>query len=123
MISISTKKYSTLFKRIFDVYAEDVEVFIDGKLYGDADISTLKQTWCFNRRVENTHDFWLKRDGRLLFGFHDHPAELYAAESELPFLEQLRKDKVIRYYIPQSVQSRKGIIDTLISCLKRVWRQ
>jgi len=98
-IWIQTSKYSTLFRRILETYTEDVEIIIDGKHYFDDDLAMLLTTWCTNKRIKRTHNFWLIQHGRQLFSFHDGPLDVLAAYSELPFIQQLHAEQVIRYEV------------------------
>lgn len=106
IIWITTTKYSTLFQRILQTYTENVEIVVDGKHYADADLLVLLTTWCTNKRIKQTHNFQLSQCGRELFGFHDGPAELWAAYTELPFVQQLRAERLIRYEVVEVVPSR-----------------
>jgi hypothetical protein len=106
---IKTTKYSTLFRRILNTYTEHVEISIDKQRYTGADIPTLLTTWCTNKAIKRTHNFRLVRDGHELFGFHDGPANLWAAYSELPFVEALRRERILRYEV---VPSQPSVVST-----------
>lgn len=99
IIEIETTRHSALFRRILGEYDSGVEIRIDGQSYGDGDIEGLLSDWCTNNRIRRTRDFELVRDGRTLFKFHDGPDELFAAYSQLPFVECLRSERIIRYSI------------------------
>ena len=96
-ISIQTKRYSEFFRRLFDEYKTNYSVFIDGKIVESAKFSKLIEDWCTNDLIKKTRDFKLSRDNIDLFGFHDGPDELWAIETELPFVERLAADKLIRF--------------------------
>lgn len=95
-ISIKTTRFSTLIKRIFEEYHENVEIYIEGCQYSEKDIPELLDWWCKNGTIKATIDFTLNRDGVSIFGFHDTPDDFWASISERPFIEQLAKDKIIR---------------------------
>jgi len=98
-ISIKTDKYSTLIKRIFLEYNDNIEINIDGSRYTEKDIPNLLEWWCYNKTIKETVDFTLKQNGVAIFGFHDTPDEFWAAASERPFIEKLAKEKIIQYNI------------------------
>lgn len=95
-ISIKTTIYSTLIKRIFEEYNEHIEIYIEGSRYSEKDIPKLLEWWCTNKTIKTTLDFTLKRDGVGIFGFHDTPDDFWAAISELSFVEQLAREKIIQ---------------------------
>jgi hypothetical protein len=97
VVGITTTKYSAVLRRILIEYTEGAQVVIDKRLYREEQIKELLTSWCTNRKIENTRDFQLIRDGQVLFGFHDHPSELWAAVSELPFVERLRDEHILRF--------------------------
>jgi hypothetical protein len=96
-ISIETTRYSTLMKRIFEEYNENIEIHIDGSRYTEKDIPKLLEWWCNNKTIKATVDFTLSRDGVRIFSFHDSPDDFWAAISERLFVEQLAKEKIIRF--------------------------
>jgi hypothetical protein len=109
VISIKTTRYSELFKLMFAEYADNVQITIDGKTYDSADISCLLGSWCTNALILKTQNFTLSRGSEKLFGFHDHPDELWAAHSQLSFVQRLHADHLIRYEIcewQESLSSR-----------------
>ena len=96
-ISIETKRYSEFFRRVLAEYAQDVCIEIDGKRHGSDHIPQVLKEWCTNREICRTRDFKLLRGKEVLFGFHDHPSELFAAMSERPFVERLEAEHILRY--------------------------
>lgn len=96
LISISTHRYSTFLKRIFEEYSENVEIYIDGIRYTEKDIPELLKRWCINKIIKRTLHFTFKQDEVELFGFHDTPDDFWAAISERTFVERLAKEKIIR---------------------------
>lgn len=96
LISIRTRRYSTLLKRIFEEYNKNVEIIIDGIRYTDKDIPELLEWWCKNVIIKRTLNFTFNQNGVELFGFHDTPDEFYSAISERTFVERLAKEKIIR---------------------------
>jgi hypothetical protein len=96
LIAIETSRYSTVLRRILEAYVDGSEVRIDGSVFRGKEIRDLLANWCTNSRIKKTRNFLLSRDGRELFGFHDHPSELWAASSELQFVEALRLDGLAR---------------------------
>lgn len=95
-ISITTRRYSTVFRQMLENYRSNVTIKIDGQIFHDADISDLLATWCTNQKIIGTHNFSLVQHDRCLFSFHDHPAELMIAPSERAFVERLVAEKVAR---------------------------
>ena len=98
-IYISTTRYSTLIKRICEEYNENIEIYIDGSRYTGEEIPKMLEWWCKNKTIMATIDFTLSRNGVDLFGFHDSPEEFWAVMSERLFVEQLAKEKIIRFKI------------------------
>jgi hypothetical protein len=98
-IWIKTRRHSEFLKRIFAEYNKNVEIEIDGQHYTEKDIPHLLNEWCTNHSIRGTIDFSLKRDGIILFGFHDTPDDFWAAMSERPFIEKAASKKIIRYRI------------------------
>lgn len=97
LVAVKTTRYSQFFRHVFDEYAdEDIVVKIDGKKYRASEIPSLVQNWCTNTKIKSTRDFCLWRGKNELFSFHDHPEELFASVSELPFLNRLVSERLIR---------------------------
>ena len=101
-ISVETRRYSTLIKHIFEKYNKNVVIYINGIRYDENDIPKLLNEWCTNDRIKSTSDFAVYRNDILLFGFHDHPSDFFAAVSELEFIEFLALEKIIRFKKPIS---------------------
>jgi hypothetical protein len=96
---IKTRRYSEFLKHIFAKYNQNVEIEIDGRVYADKDIPYLLKEWCTNHIIRRTIDFTLKKDGVILFGWHDTPDDFGVAMSERPFVEQLAAEKIVRYKV------------------------
>ncbi len=120
-IAVRTTRYSTLFHRLLETYATGAQIEIDGHTFGESDVPHLLAAWCTNREIRETRNFSLRRDGQLLFNFHDGPENLWAMHSELPFIRSLREEKILRYNIltPDPHRSR-SILDRLLDRLARV---
>jgi hypothetical protein len=101
LIAVKTTRYSAFFRRLFEEYKEydDATVKIDGKKYANSAFPMLIDKWCRNSKIVNTRDFALIRGKNELFSFHDHPEALLAAISELPFLEKLAADQLVRFRV------------------------
>ena len=99
IIAIETDRYSTLIKRIFDEYNENVEIIIDGVCYKETAIPELLDWWCKNEIIMKTRDFVVRRDGVDIFGFHDMPDDFLAAVSELDFVAKLADENIVRYRV------------------------
>src|SRR5258707_1365513 len=98
VIWITTTRFSEFFRRLLHQYREDVRVEIDGARYGDADLDSLIASWCTNAKIEDTRNFRLWRGEAELFGFHDSPRDgIWAAQSELPFVQALAQEHIVRY--------------------------
>ncbi len=52
--------------------------------------------WCTNREIRGTRNFLVVRDGVAIFGFHDHPRDFWAADTEFEFVQKLAAEKIIR---------------------------
>ena len=94
LLTVKTTRYSEFFRRLFKEYSDDSFATIDGRNYRSADFPRLIGAWCTNAKIRATQDFRLKRGGKELFGFHDGPLDIWAASSELTFLQQLADEKV-----------------------------
>jgi hypothetical protein len=105
-ISIETKRYSTLVRRILEAYKHDVVIKIDNTQFSESYIPQLLSSWCTNRSLESTNYFALMHKGDALFWFFDHPDNMCAAISVLPFIEKLAEEKIIRYEIIEQKGSR-----------------
>jgi hypothetical protein len=99
LISIETTHYSEFFRRLFQEYKTDSYVRVDGKVVNAAQFPQLIADWCTNDQIKKTKNFKLSRGETDLFGFHDSPDELWAVETELPFIERLAADKLVRFRI------------------------
>ena len=95
LISIETKRYSEFFRYLLEEYASTSRITIDGDTFDGNDCAQLKD-WCVNKRIKQTRNFKLTRDNMDLFGFHDSPSELWAAITELSFVERMAEAKLIR---------------------------
>ncbi|MEY2466201.1 MAG: hypothetical protein QOD03_722 [Verrucomicrobiota bacterium] len=99
LIAIETTRYSEFFRQLFQEYGTDSQAKIDGKIIDATQFLELIANWCTNEQIKKTKDFKLSRGKTDLFGFHDSPNELWAVESELPFIEKLAADKLVRFRI------------------------
>ena len=99
LIAIETTRYSEFFRRLFVEYADGVTIEIGRRRFSSADIPHLLADWCSNAKICQIKHFRLLRDDLVLFSFHDHPRELFAALSERPFVERLRADQILRYRV------------------------
>lgn len=99
LIGIETTRYSEFFRRLFAEYAASVTIEIGNGRYSSADVPRLLAEWCSNAEICRTQHFRLLRSGVELFGFHDHPRELFAAMSERSFVERLQAEQILRYRV------------------------
>jgi hypothetical protein len=102
LITIDTTRYSQFFRRVLAKYTQDVIAEIDGRKYHPAEFPSLSNTWATNASISRTRDFVLKQGTKELFGFHDHPSQMWGALSELPFLQELAEERIIRIKVPHS---------------------
>ena len=93
LISIETKRYSEFFRRVLVAYGDNAAIRIDGQRMAAADAL---DHWCKNAVICETRDFVLMRNGVEVCGFHDHPSETWMIESELPFVERLVEERIVR---------------------------
>ncbi|GEM_PF-2645924 len=93
---LSTTRYSAVFKRILEHYGQGATIEIDERAFSAEDVPSLLATWCTNDNIIKTRNFRLVRGGIELFGFHDHPSELWASASEESFVRELLRERLIR---------------------------
>jgi hypothetical protein len=112
-LSIRTTRYSEFFRRLLQQYREGVRVEVDGARYSEADLDSLIESWCTNAKIRATRNFSLWRGETELFGFHDSPDELWAADSESAFIESLEREHLlrVRHFRPRERRS-------IWSCIK-----
>ena len=96
LIDVQTTRYSELLRRILNQYGDGTLASVDGKKFSGSGFTELIKDWCKNARICRTRDFSLTRSGVPLFGFHDHPSEFWAVASELPFIQQLAEEGIVR---------------------------
>ncbi|GAA0427529.1 hypothetical protein GCM10009133_40000 [Cocleimonas flava] len=106
LIGIETKRYSTFMKLVLEEFCENVSIQIGTgvtkskiKTYEDKDIPWLLQNWCTNKKLKSTAFFSLKQNGEELFGFFDHPDNMWSDISTLPFIEKAASNKVIYFNV------------------------
>lgn len=93
----------------------DVVVLLDGVTHsGTEAIRRLAVEWCANQKIRAAHDFLLRKSSLELFGFHDGPEELWAAPSELAFVESLAAQKLLRYRVLQQAPSLRQRLRLLL---------
>ena len=115
-IWLSSRRPDLLMKKIIGAYAGETEVRIDGDTYGDRDLPVLDEEWCTRRKIGRTARFALTFHGRQLFGFEGGPQNLWAAYSELAFVQHLEERGLARYSIGTK---RPGLLDRLKERLGR----
>jgi hypothetical protein len=69
--------------------------------------------WCTKKRLRNAINFFLKTEQEEIIGFHDGPWNIWANESELPLIEELKTQKPLRYSIAET-QPRQSIIKQVL---------
>jgi len=111
LIAIETKRYSEVLKRILGVHCSGVEIRVNceqlrSEMFRDADVPELLENWCTNARIKRTVFFNLKQNGEELFGFFDHPDNLWADLSVLNFVDNLAKEGVLRYSFIEKKDNR-----------------
>lgn len=107
IVSLVTRRYSVLIRRILERYGTNATILIDGREYQGGDVPKLLADWCTNRVIRWTVDFQVIRDGTAIFGFHDSPTDFWAAESELPFIRTLAAEEITRYEVARSPTPRE----------------
>ena len=113
LIGIETTRFSTLLKHILSEYNDNVTIQIGIEThsprkfnsYSGEDIPALLKDWCTKRNIIKTTFFNLKQNGEELFGWWDHPENMWADMSVLPFIEGLAEMKIIRFDIKESKPS------------------
>ena len=97
MIAPITQRYSELMRRVLLHYRNTATVKVHGVTYAGDGIDELIASWCTNASICATRDFVLCRDGCEVIGWHDHPRDMWVAESERAFFDELHRDGLIRY--------------------------
>lgn len=64
-------------------------------------ISEPKDEWCTNNRLRTARDFSMTHNSIEILGFHDGPSNMWAHESTLAFVEELKAKKMLRYSVTQ----------------------
>jgi len=103
LISIHTKRYSVFMRRLLEEYSQDTTAVVDRKRFASSDFPQLISTWCTNAQIRATRDFKLLRGHTEIAGFHDTPDDMYIVATELPFVQQLASEKIIRYEAPPNI--------------------
>ena len=99
IIAVETRRYSTVVKRILENYIHDVVIKIDNTQFSESYIPHLLSNWCTNRALESTNFFVLEHKGVDLFWFFDHPDNMCAAISVLPFIKKLADEKIVKEHV------------------------
>jgi len=97
LLWLHTRRYSALLRRLLQEYSDGTTAVIDRKRYPSSKFPELIASWCTNVRIRATRDFKLKRGRDELAGFHDTPDDFWIVESELPFVQRLAEEKLVRY--------------------------
>lgn len=105
VLGIETTRYSAVVGRILEAYQSEVIVRIDGRMYQGPQIDVLRRDWCTNRNITSTFNFEVIRGDVAIFGYHDHPDELWAASSEEGFVASLANERLLRFRKLQWVPS------------------
>ena len=90
-------------RRLLQEYSRDTTAVVDRKRFASADFPRLVASWCTNTRIRATRDFKLLRQRTEIAGFHDTPDEMWIAATELPFVQRLAEEKLIRYDAPPTI--------------------
>lgn len=99
LISIETTRYAEFFRYLLQEYISGSSVTIDGRTIEESGFPQLIEGWCVNERIKQTRNFTLSRNKTELFGFHDSPKELWASITELPFVERMAANKLVRFKV------------------------
>jgi len=118
-IAIETRKYSTVIGAILDKYGGSAEIRINKTIINESEMEEFRQAWCTNRSICQTRDFELRINGKPLYGFHDHPRELWADISEKQFLEEMRQKGFLKYRALEVAEKvvKQGFIKRIIKRL------
>ena len=103
LISIHTKRYSVFIRRLLEEYSQDTTAVIDRKRFPSSAFPQLIATWCTNAQILATRDFKLLRRRVEIAGFHDTPDDTFIAATELPFVQRLAQERIIRYDVPPNI--------------------
>jgi len=103
LIWLRTKRYSAVLRRLLQEYSSEATAVIDRERFASSEFPQLIASWCTNARILSTRDFKLLRGHREVAGFHDTPDEMWIADTELPFVQKLAAEKLIRYEAPPTI--------------------
>jgi len=120
VLDIETTRYSAVVGRILKAYQMEVSVRIDGRVYQGSRIDDLLRDWCTNRNITSTINFEVMRGDVTIFGFHDHPNELWAAVSEEDFVVSLADEGLLRFHKSAWVPSLK-LTERLRKGIRRIF--
>jgi hypothetical protein len=98
-IAVETTRYSEFFRRLFDRYASDCKIEIDGAKYASVDVEALKAAWCTNRKIKGTRAFSLHAGDRFVASFHDSVDELFISTDERDWIQLLSDERLLRYKV------------------------
>jgi hypothetical protein len=98
-LAVKTTRYSELFRRLFDRYAVNCAIEVDGIKYGPADVERLKSSWCTNSKIRRTREFRIYDGDRFVASFHDSVDELFIAQEERDWIHSLSEERLLRYEI------------------------
>lgn len=109
LVWLHTKRYSAVVRKFLERYPGHVEV--DRK-----PVHEPVEAWCTNNRLYRAVNFSLVHNGLEVLGFHDGPSNMWAHESATPFVEQLARERLLRFTVARgpSPLPRTGIFHQVI---------
>ena len=106
MLDIKTTRYSAVVTAFLDAYPGTC-ARLNGRVADE-----VPANWCTNTRLKELHDFSLTLEGRELLGFHDSPADMWAADEAQPLLEILAATKIAQF---SRSRHRRGLLSRLLA--------
>ena len=108
LVSIQTTRHSAIVRKFLERYPGSVK--INRKV-----VQEPPDAWCTNKRLYNSIDFALVHGGVEVLGFHDGPRNMWAHETTLPLVEQLARERMLRFTVVREVPPPHGFIHWLLS--------
>ena len=90
-LEIDTTKYSAVIRAAVDAHPN--AVILINKVTATESI----EEWCTNKKLKEYIDFSINEGGRVLWSYHDHPVNMLVVASELPLVERLKSEKLLRF--------------------------
>ena len=88
---VDTSRYSRVIRAVLEAHPKS-EVLINGASAPEA-----IDDWCSNEKLKKYVNFSVTLEGRELWSYHDHPANLLVVLSEQRLLDRLASEGLLRF--------------------------